>query len=235
MPATTALTLPEASPLDPDITAYFAKCTEKLGLIPNVLLAHAFDQDKLRAFMAMYNDLMLAASGLTRTEREMIAVAVSAQNECVYCLVSHGAALRTLTGDPALAETIAQNWRVAGLPARQHAMLAFAVKLTNAPAEMGEPDRATLRDAGFTDRDIWDIAAVAAFYNMSNRLAAAVEMQPNPEYHAMARQPPNGGQDVKVTRRSADPPSPARPAPAPDPRGADTGTAPDGVPCGSPA
>ena len=187
MPATTALNLPEADPLDPDITAYFAKCSDKLGLIPNVLRAHAFDQDKLRAFMGLYNDLMLAASGLSKAEREMIAVAVSAQNECVYCLVSHGAALRTLTGDPALAETIAQNWRLADLTARQKAMLGFAVKLTNNPAEMGEGDRARLRDAGFSDRDIWDIAGVAAFYNMSNRLAAAVEMVPNPEYHAMAR------------------------------------------------
>ena len=187
MTATTALNLPPADPLDPDIAAYFAKCSEKLGLIPNVLMAHAFDQDKLRAFMAMYNDLMLAPSGLTKAEREMIAVAVSARNECVYCLVSHGAALRQLTGDPALSDTIAQNWRVASLPARQRAMLAFAVKLTLTPAEITEPDRATLRDAGFTDRDIWDIAAVAAFYNMSNRLAAAVEMVPNPEYRAMAR------------------------------------------------
>jgi len=183
----TALNLPDANPLDPDITAYFDKCTDKLGLIPNVLRAHAFDQDKLRAFMAMYNDLMLAPSGLSKTEREMIAVAVSAQNECVYCLTAHGAALRALTGDPALSETIAQNWRVAALPGRQRAMLGFAVKLTNQPAEIGEADRAALRDAGFTDRDIWDIAAVASFYNMSNRLAAAVEMVPNPEYHAMAR------------------------------------------------
>ena len=187
MPATTALNLPEAAPLDPDITAYFAKCTEKLGLIPNVLRAHAFDQDKLRAFMGLYNDLMLAPSGLTKAEREMIAVAVSAQNACVYCLTAHGAALRALTGDPALAEIIAQNWRVADLAPRQRAMLAFAVKLTNTPADMGEGDRAALRDAGFADRDIWDIAGVAAFYNMSNRLAAAVEMVPNPEYHAMAR------------------------------------------------
>lgn len=183
----TALNLPQADPLDADIAAYFDKCTEKLGLIPNVLRAYAFDQAKLRAFSAMYNDLMLAPSGLSKAEREMIAVAVSSQNECVYCLTAHGAALRQLTGDPALAETIAQNWRVADLDPRQRAMLAFAVKMTNAPAEMGEDDRATLRDHGFTDRDIWDIAAVAAFYNMSNRLAAAVEMRPNPEYHAMAR------------------------------------------------
>lgn len=183
----TALDLPPLDPLPEDIAAYFGKCEDKLGMIPNVLLAYAFDAEKLRAFSAMYNDLMLAPSGLSKAEREMIAVAVSAQNACVYCLTAHGAALRQLTGDPALAETIAQNWRVAPLPARQRAMLAFAVKLTNDPAEMGEDDRAALRVAGFTDRDIWDIAAVAAFYNMSNRLAAAVEMRPNPEYHGMAR------------------------------------------------
>lgn len=182
-----ALDLPPADPLDPDIAAYFAKCEEKLGLIPNVLRAYSFDQDKLRAFMAMYNDLMLAPSGLTKAEREMIAVAVSAENRCVYCLTAHGAALRQLTGDPALAEVIAQNWRAAKLEPRQRAMLGFAVKLTTAPQAMEEADRATLRDAGFSDRDIWDIAAVAAFYNMSNRLAAATEMEPNPDYHAMAR------------------------------------------------
>ena len=186
-PMVTALNLPPVDPPDPDIAAYFAKCTEKLGLIPNVLRAYAFDQDKLRAFMAMYNDLMLAPSGLSKAEREMIAVAVSAQNACVYCLTAHGAALRQLTGDPALAETIAQNWRVADVSSRQHAMLGFAVKLTNLPADMCEADRASLRAEGFTDRDIWDIAAVAAFYNMSNRMAAAVEMVPNPAYHAMAR------------------------------------------------
>ncbi|MFN4171876.1 MAG: peroxidase-related enzyme [Pseudorhodobacter sp.] len=182
-----ALVLAPADPLDADIAAYFAKCEEKLGLIPNVLRAYSFDQDKLRAFMAMYNDLMLAPSGLTKAEREMIAVAVSAENRCVYCLTAHGAALRQLTGDPALAEVIAQNWRAARLEPRQRAMLAFAVKLTNAPQAMEEVDRATLRDAGFSDRDIWDIAAVASFYNMSNRLAAATEMQPNPAYHGMAR------------------------------------------------
>jgi uncharacterized peroxidase-related enzyme len=183
----TALDLTQADPLDDDIRAYFDKCTEKLGLIPNVLRAYAFDQAKLRAFMAMYNDLMLAPSGLSKAEREMIAVAVSAENKCVYCLTAHGAALRQLTGDPILAETIAQNWRVAQLDVRQKAMLGFAVKLTRHPQDMEETDRAALRAAGFTDRDIWDIAAVAAFYNMSNRMAAAVEMMPNPEYHAQAR------------------------------------------------
>jgi uncharacterized peroxidase-related enzyme len=183
----TALDLPPPPVPEPDIAAYFDKCREKLGLIPNVLLAYAFDTAKLRAFMAMYNDLMLAPSGLTKAEREMIAVAVSAENRCVYCLTAHGAALRQLTGDAALAERVAQNWRHAGLPARQRAMLAFAVKLTRQPAEVEEADRAALRDAGFSDRDIWDIAAVAGFFNMSNRVATAVGMEPNPEYHGMAR------------------------------------------------
>ncbi|MDT8857738.1 peroxidase-related enzyme [Paracoccaceae bacterium Fryx2] len=187
MDPVTALDLPPANPLDDDITAYFAKCEEKLGLVPNVLLAHAFDQAKLRAFMAIYNDLMLAPSGLSKMEREMIAVAVSAENRCVYCLTAHGAALRQLSGDPVLAEMVAQNWRVAPLPPRQRAMLAHAVKLTLTPQAMEAADRDALREAGFSDRDIWDIAAVAAFYNMSNRLAAAVEMQPNVEYHVMAR------------------------------------------------
>lgn len=187
MTDTTALNLPAADPLDADIAAYFAKCEEKLGLVPNVLRAYSFDQAKLRAFMEMYNDLMLAPSGLSKLEREMIAVAVSAENRCVYCLTAHGAALRQLSGDPALAEVIAQNWRAAPLGDRQKAMLGFAVKLTIAPKEMEETDRQSLRVVGFTDHDIWDIAAVAAFYNMSNRLATATEMQPNPEYHGLAR------------------------------------------------
>lgn len=184
---TTALKLTPADPLDADIASYFAKCEEKLGLVPNVLRAYSFDQAKLRAFMEMYNDLMLAPSGLSKMEREMIAVAVSAENRCVYCLTAHGAALRELSGNPALAEVVAQNWRVAPLEARQKAMLGFAVKLTNAPKDMEEADRQALRAAGFSDRDIWDVAAVTSFYNMSNRLAAATEMQPNPEYHNAAR------------------------------------------------
>ncbi len=187
----TALDIPEPAEADlsPAMQAYFARCREKLGLVPNVLRAHAFDEGKLAAFIGIYNDLMLAPSGLTKTEREMIAVAVSAENRCVYCLTAHGAALRELTGDPALAEVIAQNWRAAPLPARERAILGFAVKLTRTPAEMGEADRAALRDAGLDERAIWDVAAVAAFFNMSNRLASAVEMQPNPDYHHAARSP----------------------------------------------
>lgn len=182
-----ALDLPTSDPLDEDISAYFGKCEEKLGMVPNVLKAYAFDQEKLRAFMAMYNDLMLADSGLSKLEREMIAVAVSAVNQCYYCLTAHGAAVRQLSGDPELGELMVMNYRVADLDERQRAMLDFAVLLTEAPHEITDDDRDALREVGFTDRDIWDIAAVAAFFNMSNRVAAATDMRPNAEYHAMAR------------------------------------------------
>lgn len=182
-----ALDIPPLKEFDEDLTAYFAKCEEKLGLIPNVLAAYSFDQDKLRAFMGMYNDLMLADSGLSKLEREMIAVTVSSVNKCYYCLTAHGAAVRQLSGDPALGEALVMNYRAANLDARQKAMLDFTWKLTAEPATIEEPDRQALRDAGFSDLDIWDIAAVAGFFNMSNRMASAVDMRPNPEYHSMAR------------------------------------------------
>lgn len=184
---TTALDLQPAADLSTETKAYFAKCEEKLGLIPNVLLAYAFDEKKLRAFTDMYNDLMLGDSGLSKLEREMIAVAVSSCNHCYYCLTAHGAAVRQLSGDPKLGEMMAMNYRVADLTPRQKAMLDFAVKLTESPDKIEEEDRKALREAGFSDRDIWDIASVAGFFNLSNRVAAAVDMRPNDEYHAMAR------------------------------------------------
>jgi uncharacterized peroxidase-related enzyme len=184
--AITALALAPA-PLDPVMEAYFKKCEEKLGFIPNVLRAYAFDMAKLEAFVAMYNDLMLAPSGLSKLEREMIAVAVSSVNRCYYCLAAHGAAVRALSDDPVLGELMAMNYRAARLSARQRAMLDFAVKLTETPWRVEEEDRAQLRDAGFTDRDIWDISAIAAFFNMTNRVASATDMRPNPVYHRQAR------------------------------------------------
>jgi uncharacterized peroxidase-related enzyme len=138
----------------------------------------------------MVDDLMLGESGLSKLEREMIAVAVSSVNHCHYCLTAHGAAVRLRGESPELGELIAQNYRAARLDARQKAMLDFAVKLTEEPDKIEEADRQRLREAGFSDRDIWDIAAVAGFYNMSNRLAAATDMRPNPEYHAIARSRP---------------------------------------------
>jgi uncharacterized peroxidase-related enzyme len=183
----TALELAPGAKLDPENQAYFDKCREKLGFIPNVLQAYAFDNAKLKAFIAMADDLMLAPSGLSKLEREMIAVAVSAVNHCHYCLTAHGAAVRQRAGDAELGEVMVHNYRAGELPARQKAMLDFSVKLTRAPDEMAQADRAELRKAGFSDRDIWDIAAVAAFYNMTNRVAAATEMRPNREYHYLER------------------------------------------------
>jgi uncharacterized peroxidase-related enzyme len=183
-----ALDLGPEARLDPDTEAYFAKCQEKLGFIPNVLKAYAFDTTKLKAFIAMADDLMLGDSGLSKLEREMIAVAVSCANHCHYCLTAHGAAVRQRAADPEMGELIAQNYRAAALPPRQQAMLDFAVRLTEVPDKIEEMDRQALRRAGFKDRDIWDIAAVAAFYNMSNRLAAAADMKPNREYHYMVRE-----------------------------------------------
>ncbi|MGQ7790849.1 peroxidase-related enzyme [Faunimonas sp. B44] len=182
-----ALDLPPADPLSPETEAYFAKCREKLGLVPNVLTAYAFDEAKLTAFSTFYNDLMLGPSGLSKLEREMIAVVVSCVNRCFYCLVAHGAAVRTLSGDPALGEALAMNYRAARLSPRHRAMLDFAWLLAEAPHRVEEPDRARLREVGFSDRDIWDIAAVASFFSMSNRIASATDMRPNAEYHAAGR------------------------------------------------
>jgi uncharacterized peroxidase-related enzyme len=184
----TALELRPAR-LSPSMAAFFKRCEGKQGFVPNVLKAFSFDMAKLEAFVAYRNDLMLGDSGLSVLEREMIATAVSAQNHCFYCLAAHGAAVRNLSGDPVLGEMMAMNYRAAPLSKRQHAMLDFATKLTVAPWEMEESDRTRLRDAGFSDRDIWDIAAVASFYNMTNRLASATDMRPNREYHALARSP----------------------------------------------
>lgn len=184
---TTALDLPMVDPLPEATAKYFAICEEKLGIIPNVLKAHAFDINKLNAFTALYNDLMLGESGLSKLEREMIAVVVSSINSCFYCLVAHGAAVRELSGDPALGEILHMNYRAADLSDRHRAMLDFAAQITEASKTVQESDRQRLRDAGFSDRDIWDIANVAGFYNMSNRVASATGMVPNPEYHSQSR------------------------------------------------
>jgi uncharacterized peroxidase-related enzyme len=182
----TALDLRQTA-LSPAMQAYFDKCQEKLGFVPNVLKAYAFDMAKLEAFVAMYNDLMLAPSGLSKLEREMIAVAVSSHNHCYYCLVAHGAAVRVLSGDPPLGELMVMNYRAAPLNRRQRAMLDFAVKLTEEPWKIEEADRDALRRAGFSERDIFDIAAVAGFFNMSNRVASATDMRPNSVYHRQGR------------------------------------------------
>lgn len=183
----TVLDLPMVEPLPEATRKYFDICTQKLGLVPNVLKAYAFDIDKLNAFTAIYNDLMLAESGLTKLEREMIAVVVSSLNRCWYCQVAHGAAARQLSGDPVLGEALVMNWRVAPLSPKQRVMLEFAEKLTLSSSRIAEEDRQALRDAGFSDRDIWDIASVTGFFNMTNRIASATAMEPNAEYHGAHR------------------------------------------------
>ena len=181
--------LPDPATLDDDIKKYFSKCEEKLGLIPYVLRAYTANPDKFRAFSRFYNTLMLDEERckLTKLEREMIAVVVSSANHCYYCLVAHGQAVRELSGDPQLGEMMVMNYRVAELTPRQRAMLDFAWKLTLTPHDTGEADREGLRKVGFTDQDIFDISDTAAFFNYTNRVAHAVDMMPNPEYHAKNR------------------------------------------------
>lgn len=182
-----ALDLPMVDPLPAETQKYFDICQDKLGMVPNVLKSYAFDIDKLNAFTALYNDMMLGDSGLSKLEREMIAVVVSSINKCWYCLVAHGAAVRQLSGDPMMGEYMVMNYRMAPLDARQRAMLDFASLVTTASATVTEEDRQTLRDVGFSDRDIWDVANVTGFYNMTNRVSSATAMRPNDEYHAQFR------------------------------------------------
>lgn len=183
-----AIELPESEePLTGRQQKYLDVCVEKLGFVPNVLKAYAWHSTKFEAFTNMYNDLMLGDSSLSKLEREMIAVTVSSVNHCYYCLTAHGAAVRKMSGDPKLGEQLVMNYRTAELDPKQRAMLDFAWKLTENPVAIDEPDRQALRDAGWSDRDIWDIAATASFFNMSNRMSAATDKQPNDEYHSMAR------------------------------------------------
>lgn len=186
-PKSTSLDLAPPDPLPEDIAVLFGKCQEKLGLIPNVLVAYAHNPDKLRAFSQFYNNLMLGPSGLSKLEREMTAVAVSSLNRCWYCLVAHGAAVRVYSGSEALGEALALDHRYADLTPRQRAMIDFARKMTSDTPSIGEADRAALREHGFTEADIFDIADVAGFFNMSNRVASAVGMLPNAEYHSHGR------------------------------------------------
>ena len=182
-----ALPLADPAALDEDLKAVFAKCVEKLGFVPNVLQAYSLRPQKLRNFMAMYNELMLGPSGLSKLEREMVAVVVSAANRCYYCLVAHGQAVRKLSGDAELGEMMVMNYRVAKLDRRRRAMLDYAWKLTVTPHDVGEADRAALGAAGLSAEDIFDLAETVAFFNLSNRMAYALDMMPNREYHRLDR------------------------------------------------
>ncbi len=182
-----ALGVPDPAGLDADLQAIWAKCVEKLGFVPNVYSTYSLRPQRLRNFMAMYNEIMLAPSGLSKLEREMVAVVVSSANRCYYCLVAHGAAVRALSGDAELGEMMALNYRMAALPERQRAMLDFAWKLTTTPHLVDEADRAALRDQGLSQADVFDLSETVAFFNLSNRMASATEMMPNRDYHRLHR------------------------------------------------
>ena len=167
---------PQRKELSPEVQKYFGVCDEKIGFLPNVLRAYSFNEEKLKPFMAMYDELMLGESELSKLEREMIAVSVSSVNHCFYCLAAHGSAVRRLSGDQALGELMVMNYRVADLELRQRTMLDFAVKLTLRPHEIVEEDRSNLRNQGFSNEAIWDICAVASFFNMSNHMVSGVDM-----------------------------------------------------------
>ena len=181
------LRVPEEQTLPEDIQELYAKNREKPGFVPNVFQAYSLRPQQLRGFIALYDSIMEAESGLTKAEREMIAVAVSAENHCFYCLVSHGAILRIRSKNPIQADTIAANYRAADLTPRQRAMLDYAVKITGASDTCVDDDIDALRAHGFSDEDIMDIIQTAAFFNYSNRVASALEMRPNREFYNMGR------------------------------------------------
>lgn len=182
-----ALPVPDADAAGPFAAELFAKCEHKLGMVPHVLRAFSARPAKLARFSEFYNELMLGPSGLSKLEREMIAVAVSSVNRCYYCLVAHGQALRKLSGDPELGEMIALNYRVAKLDARPRAMLDFAVKLTESGHRIDDADREALHSVGFSNDDIFDIVDVAAFFNYTNRVAHGLDLMPNRALHKMDR------------------------------------------------
>src|SRR5215213_1782680 len=181
------LNVPNEQTLPEDIQAIFADMRTKPGFVPNVYQAYSLRPQQLRGFIALYDAIMTEDSNLTKAEREMIAVAVSAQNHCFYCLTSHGAVLRIRSKDEVLADTIAANYRAADLTPRQRAMLDLAIKITIDSAAIGDQDLAALREHGFSDEDIMDIIQTAALFNYSNRVSSALGLRPNAEYHHMAR------------------------------------------------
>jgi uncharacterized peroxidase-related enzyme len=179
--------VPELAALPQDMRERILAVQEKAGFVPNVFLALAHRPDEFRAFFAYHDALMEKASGLSKAEREMIVVATSGANQCLYCVVAHGAILRIRAKDPLVADQVATNYRKADITPRQKAMLDFAMKVSREAEAIGEPDFAALRAHGFTDEDAWDIGAVAAFFALSNRMANLVSMRPNDEFYAMGR------------------------------------------------
>ena len=178
---------PKLDILDEEMTRYIEVCKEKLGMVPNVILANASDKERLKNFVNFYNRLMIKDGYLTKLEREMIAVVVSSCNKCFYCLIAHGAAVRQLSNDQVLGDELMINYRSASLSERQRLILDFSYKLTETPSKVENSDRNILRKANFSDEEILEIVEVASFFNMSNRIAVGTDMRPNAEYHNMAR------------------------------------------------
>ena len=181
--------VPSLDELPDDIKGRILEVQEKSGFVPNVFLALAHRPDEFRAFFAYHDALMLRPSGLTKGEREMIVVATSGANDCVYCVVAHGAILRIYEKNPLIAEQVATNYRKADIPPRQKAMLAFAMKVATASGTIEDADFEALRPHGFSDEDIWDIGAIAAFFALSNRMANLIAMRPNDEFYLLGRVP----------------------------------------------
>ena len=179
--------VPELRDLEPDMRLMLEEIQEKTGFIPNVFMALAHRPDELRAFVAYHDALMKRDSGLSKAEREMIVIATSAENSCLYCIISHGAILRIYSKHSTLSDQIAANYRKADLTDRQKVMLDFAVKICNRSAEVGDEDFAELHAHGFSDEDIWDIGAITALFALSNRMANLTSMLPNDEFYNMAR------------------------------------------------
>ena len=183
----TRLHVPAEDDVPDEVKELWAKPLEKLGFVPNVLRVFALRPQHLLGWWSYYDELLRGESGLTKAQRELIAVVVSVTNRCHYCVVSHSAALRKLTGNPELADQVAADYTAADLEPRERAMLDFAVKLTEASADCTDADVEALRDVGWTDEDIFDIAQVAAMFNFTNRLASGLGWEPNPEYFSLGR------------------------------------------------
>jgi uncharacterized peroxidase-related enzyme len=181
--------VPELTSLPEDIRQKILEVQEKAGFVPNVFLTFAHRPDEFRAFFAYHDALLLRDSGLTKGEKEMIIVATSGANQCLYCVVAHGAILRIYEKAPLIADQVAVNYRKADITPRQKAMLDFAMKVCLDSATVGEPDFAALREHGFSDEDAWDIAGITALFGLSNRMANVTSMRPNDEFYLMGRVP----------------------------------------------
>jgi len=181
--------VPALESLPDDVRARIVEVQEKSGFVPNVFLALAHRPDEFRAFFAYHDALMLKPSGLTKGDKEMIVVATSGANDCLYCVVAHGALLRIYEKNPLVADQVAVNHRKADITPRQRAMLEFALKVTSESHRIGDADFAALREHGFSDDDAWDIAGIAALFGLSNRIANVSAMRPNDEFYLMGRVP----------------------------------------------